>query len=57
MYVGLFTELLPDNTLKKSVTIYLTSFVKIGTSVGAILWFYPRNLNGCTIGITDGRDV
>jgi hypothetical protein len=36
--------------------IYLRSFVKIGTGVQSILRFCLRNLTGCNIGITDGRD-
>jgi hypothetical protein len=37
--------------------IYLPSFVKIGTGVQAILRSCLRNLRGCDVGITDGRDV
>jgi hypothetical protein len=36
--------------------IYLPSFMKIGTGVQAILRFCLRNLKGCDVGITDGRD-
>jgi hypothetical protein len=36
--------------------IYLMSFIKIGTGVQAILRFGLRNLRGCNVGITDGRD-
>jgi hypothetical protein len=36
--------------------IYLSSFMKIGTGVQAILRFCFGNLNGCNFGITDGRD-
>jgi hypothetical protein len=37
--------------------IYLQSFVKVGTGVQAILRFCLRNLRGCDVGITDGRDL
>jgi hypothetical protein len=36
--------------------IYVPSFVKIGTGVQTILRFCPKNLRGCNIGITDGRN-
>jgi hypothetical protein len=36
--------------------IYLISFTKIGTGIQAILRFCLRNLRGCNVGITDGRD-
>jgi hypothetical protein len=35
---------------------YIPIFVKIGTGVKAKIWFFLRNLRGCNIGITDGRD-
>jgi hypothetical protein len=35
--------------------IYLSSFMKIGTGVQAILRFCLRNLRGCNVGITDGK--
>jgi hypothetical protein len=35
--------------------IYIPSFIKVGTSVQAILRFCLRNLRGCNVGITDGR--
>jgi hypothetical protein len=37
--------------------IYIASFMKIGTSVQAILRFSLSNFKGCNVGITDGRDV
>jgi hypothetical protein len=37
--------------------IYLSSFMKIGKGVQAILRFYLRNLKGCNVGITDGRNL
>jgi hypothetical protein len=36
--------------------IYIPSFMKIGTGVQVILRFCLRNLRGCNVGITDGRD-
>jgi hypothetical protein len=39
------------------VMIYLPSFMKIATGLQAILRFWLRNLKGCNVGITDGRDV
>jgi hypothetical protein len=33
--------------------IYLSSFMKIGAGVQAILRFYFRNLRVCDVGITD----
>jgi hypothetical protein len=38
-------------------TIYISSFIKIGTGVQAILSFCLSNLKGCNVGITDGRDL
>jgi uncharacterized protein YraI len=37
--------------------IYFPSFTKTGTGVQAILRFCLRNLRGCNVGITDGRDL
>jgi hypothetical protein len=37
--------------------IYLASFVKIGKGVQEILRFGLKNLKGCNVGITDGRDI
>jgi uncharacterized protein YraI len=37
--------------------IYIPSFMKIGTVVQAMLRFCLRNLNGCDVGINDGRDL
>jgi hypothetical protein len=37
--------------------IYLPSFIKIDTGLQAILRFCVRNLTGCNVGITDGRDL
>jgi hypothetical protein len=31
--------------------------MKIGAGVQVILRFYLRNLRGCDVGITDGRDL
>jgi hypothetical protein len=36
--------------------IYVRSFMKIGAGTQAILKFCLRNLRGCDVGITDGRD-
>jgi hypothetical protein len=36
--------------------ICVPSFMKIDTGVQAILRFGPRNLRGCNVSITDGRD-
>jgi uncharacterized protein YraI len=38
-------------------TIYIPSFMKIGTGVQAILMFCLRNLRGCNVGVTGGRDL
>jgi hypothetical protein len=35
---------------------YIPSFMKIGTGVQAILRLFLRNLRGCNIGITEGRN-
>jgi hypothetical protein len=37
--------------------IYLPSSVKIGPGVQAILMSCLRNLRGCNVGTTDGRDL
>jgi hypothetical protein len=37
--------------------IYIPSFMKIGKGIQAILRFCLRNLIGCNVGITDGRDL
>jgi hypothetical protein len=37
--------------------IYLPSFMKIGIGVQGILRFCLRNLRGCDVGITEGRDL
>jgi hypothetical protein len=37
--------------------IYLLSFRKTGAGIQAILRFCLRNLRGCNIGITDGRNL
>jgi hypothetical protein len=37
--------------------IDIKSFMKIGTGVPKILKFGLRNLRGCNVGITDGKDV
>jgi hypothetical protein len=36
--------------------IYIPSFTRIGTGVQAILRFFIRNVRGCNVHITDGRD-
>jgi hypothetical protein len=36
---------------------YLPSFIKIGSGIQAILRVCLRNLKGCNVGITDGRDL
>jgi hypothetical protein len=37
--------------------IYLPGFIKICIGVQALLEFCLRNLNGCNVGITAGRDL
>jgi hypothetical protein len=37
--------------------IRLQSFMKIGTDIQAILRFCLRNMRGCNIDITDGKDL
>jgi hypothetical protein len=36
---------------------YIPSFMKIGTGIQAILRLCRRNLRGCNVGITEGRDL
>jgi hypothetical protein len=36
---------------------YVSSFIKIGTVVQAILRFCLNNLRGCNVGITEKRDL
>jgi hypothetical protein len=33
----------------------ITSFMKIGAGIQAVLKFCLRNLRGCNVGITDGK--
>jgi hypothetical protein len=40
-----------------NIYVYISTFMKIGTGVQAILRFSLRNLRGCNVGITDGRDI
>jgi hypothetical protein len=37
--------------------IYIPFFMKICMGVPAILWFLVRNLEGCNVGIADGRNL
>jgi uncharacterized protein YraI len=37
--------------------IYFPSIMKIATGLQATLRFCLRNLKGCNVGITDGRDL
>jgi hypothetical protein len=37
--------------------IFLPSFMKTGTDLQAILRFGFSNLNGCNVGITDGKEL
>jgi hypothetical protein len=37
--------------------IYIPSFMNIGRGIQAILRLCLRNLRGCNVGITDGRDL
>jgi hypothetical protein len=37
--------------------IHVSSFMKIGTGVQAILRGFLRNLRGCNVGITNRRDL
>jgi hypothetical protein len=39
------------------VMIHMPSFMKIGMGVRAILRGFLRDLRGCNVGITDGRDL
>jgi hypothetical protein len=43
--------------MASSGIINLPSFMKIGTGVKVILRFCLSILNGCNVGITDGRDL
>jgi hypothetical protein len=38
-------------------TIYVPSSMKTGTGFQAILRFCLRNMRGCNVGITDGRNI
>jgi hypothetical protein len=46
-----------DGFILHDIRIKLSSFMKMGTGVQAILRFSLRNIKGCNSGITDGRDV
>jgi hypothetical protein len=37
--------------------ICIPSFMTIGSSIQAILRVLPKHLSGCSVGITDGRDL
>jgi hypothetical protein len=37
--------------------MYIPIFMNIGTGVQEILRFFLRNLRGCNVGITNGRDL
>jgi hypothetical protein len=37
--------------------IYISSYMKIGTGVRAILRSFLSNFRGCNVGITDARDL
>jgi hypothetical protein len=37
--------------------VYTQIFLKIGTGVKAILKFCLNNLRGCSVGLTDERDL
>jgi hypothetical protein len=37
--------------------MYIKSFIKIDAGVQATLMFNLRNLTGCNIGITDGKEL
>jgi hypothetical protein len=39
------------------VMTYIPTFMKTGRGVERILRFCLRNLKGCNVGITDGRDI
>jgi hypothetical protein len=39
------------------IYIYVSSCMKIGTGVQAIVGFILKNLIVCNVGITDGRDL
>jgi hypothetical protein len=40
-----------------TMILYISSFMNNGTDVQAILKFCLRNLRGCNVGVTDGRDI
>jgi hypothetical protein len=37
--------------------IYVSSFMKTSTGVQAILRFCLRNVRGCNVSVTDGKDL
>jgi hypothetical protein len=37
--------------------IFLSSFMKIGIGFRSILRFCHRNVKGCNVGITDGKEL
>jgi hypothetical protein len=37
--------------------MYIPNFIKIGTGVQATLRCFLRNLRGCNVGVTVGRDL
>jgi hypothetical protein len=37
--------------------IYIPSFMNIVSGIPEILWFCLSNLNGCNVGITDGKEL
>jgi hypothetical protein len=37
--------------------IYIPSFMTIGSGIQVILRLLPRQLRGCNVGITNGRDL
>jgi hypothetical protein len=37
--------------------IFLPIFMRIGKDVQAVLRFFPRNLSGCNVGITTGKEL
>jgi hypothetical protein len=43
--------------MDSSGTIYIPSLMKIGTGVPEILRSCLKNLRGCNVGVTDGRDL
>jgi uncharacterized protein YraI len=42
---------------KNNNEVYIPNFMTIDTGVEAVLRSCNRNLKGCNIGITDGRDL